>query len=396
MKWYASKEFLCTRLGDQDYLLPYGQKIVDYYAGLKINENGVLLWRALESGAEEEELLRLLCSRCEAEEEDELLLRRDLADFLNRLAEKGAAEQRPQRAFSPEGAGGRHFFCAGSLRIAYEGPEAVYETYFEKFGCGAGEADQRVTVVSGRPLQTLNGRVLLRSGELILMEGEDKFIMLFPSFREIYELHVGKDGRECRIYCNPAMSESGQEDLFHVIRFGFLVLAQNRGLCVVHSASLLYRERAWLFSGKSGTGKSTHVNLWKDAYGVPLLNGDLNCLGIDGDRVWVYGLPWCGTSGIATPAAFPLGGVIFLRQWRENVVQELTEAEKVCALSMRMITPTWTAELLNKNLTQAEKIVRRCVAARLCCTKEPEAAAVMREYIDAQLGRPAQPAEKRA
>lgn len=384
MKWYASKEFLCTRLGDQDYLLPYGQKIVDYYAGLKINENGVLLWRALENGAEEEELLRLLCSRCRAEEEDELLLRRDLADFLNQLAEKGAAKQRPQRALSPDRTVGRRFFRAGSLRIAYEGPEAVYETYFEKFGCEAGEADQRVTVTTGRPSQTLNGRVLLRGGELVLMEGEEYFIMLFPSFREIYELHVRKDGKECHIYCSPAMSESEREDLFHVIRFGFLVLAQNRGLCVVHSASLLYRERAWLFSGKSGTGKSTHVSLWKDAYGVPLLNGDLNCLGVDGDRVWVYGLPWCGTSGIATPETFPLGGVVFLRQWRENVVQELTEAEKICALSMRMITPTWTAELLNKNLTQAEKIIHRCVLARLCCTKEPEAASVMRKYIDAQ------------
>lgn len=388
MKWHTSKEFLCTRLGNQDYLLPYGQKIVDYYAGLKINEIGVLLWQAMESGAEEEELLKLVCGYCQMEtEEERLLLKNDLADFLKQLAEKGAAVAERPCGSARSGDSARcpvrlRFFCAGSLKIAYEGPEALYEKYFKEFGCEEGEVDQRVEVVSGRPSETLNGKVLLRNGELILMEGEESFIMLFPSFREVYELQVKKDGRECRIYCSPRMSEEEQEDIFHVIRFAFLVLAQNRGLCVVHSASLLYREKAWLFSGKSGTGKSTHVNLWRDAYGSPLLNGDLNCLGLEGDRVWVYGLPWCGTSGIATPKAYPLGGVIFLRQWRENTVQELTEAEKACALAMRMITPTWTAELLHKNLTLAEEIVRRCTVARLCCTKEPEAAAVMRQYID--------------
>lgn len=391
MKWHTSGEFLCTELGGQCYLLPYGQKLADYYAGLKLNETGALLWRALEGGAQEDELLGLLCGHCRAEtEEDVLLLRKDLGDFLRQLAARGAVASagRPQGCFR-QGSRARRFFCAGSLRIEYEGPEAVYERYFAEFGCGEGEADQRVVITPGRPPETLNGRVLLRNGELILMEREEGFVMLFSTFQDVYELHVGKDGRECRIYCSPVMSEKEQEDIFHAVRFGFLVLAQDRGLCVVHSASLLYRDRAWLFSGSSGTGKSTHVKLWKDAYGVPLLNGDLNCLGLEGDRVWVYGLPWCGTSGIAVRDAYPLGGVIFLRQWRENTVQELTEAEKACALSMRMITPAWTAGQLDKNLALAEKLAQRCVSARLCCTREPEAAAVMRRYIDCQCERQA-------
>ena len=382
MRWRAAGEYVCAKLGDQSYLLPYGQKIVNYHVGLQINGSGLLIWNALENGADEDELLGLLCGYFEAEGEDIPLLRRDLEEFLLKLEARGAAVREACSGCAVGNSAESFFFRAGSLRIAYRGPEAVYQKYFRRFGCGEGEADQRVEILPCRPSVIINGRVLVRSGEAVLMEREESYIMLFPVFPEIYELHAGRDGSWCRIYCRPGMSEEEQEHIFHVMRFAFLILAQKRGLTVVHSASLLYREKAWLFSGKSGTGKSTHTNLWRDAWGTTLLNGDLNCLGIEDDEAWVYGLPWCGTSGIATPEAYPLGGVIFLRKWRENFVQELAEAEKANLLAMRMITPTWTAELLNKNLAMSEQIIRRCMAVRLCCTREPDAAEVMRRYID--------------
>lgn len=385
MRWRAADEYVCVRLGGQSYLLPYGQKIADFHVGLQINESGILIWNALKDGAGEEELLELLCRRFEAQGEDIPRIRRDLEEFLGKLAAKGViGQERSGGVF--QGTARPYYFHAGSLRVRYDGPETVCQKYFAGFGCGEGEADQRVEILPFRPPATLNGRVLVRGGEFILMEGEESYIMLLPVFPDIYELHVSKDGRLCRIYCRPEMSGEEQEHIFHAMRFAFLVLAQNRGLCVVHSASLLYRERAWLFSGKSGTGKSTHTNLWRDAWGITLLNGDLNCLGIEEGRVWSYGLPWCGTSGIASSGAHLLGGVVFLRQGKENRVQELTEAEKACLLAMRMITPTWTAEMLNRNLALSERIIRGCMAARLCCTREQEAAQVMRRYIDEYCG----------
>ena len=104
------------------------------------------------------------------------------------------------------------------------------------------------------------------------------------------------------------------EDLFHALRFAFLILTQQKELYVLHSASFLYRGRAFLVSGSSGTGKSTHSALWHDLYQTPLLNGDLNLLGIRDNIPYAYGLPWCGTSGICTPKDYPLGGIIFLKQ----------------------------------------------------------------------------------
>lgn len=387
MRWRAAEGYTCVMLEGQNYLLPYGQKIVDFHMGLQINETGALLWNALGDGAGEEELLEMLCGHFEAKEDEIPQIRQDLQEFLGQLAQRGAAVREECPDYAARYSSQPLFFRAGSLRIAYGGPEPVYEKYFRRFACEGGEADQRAEVMPCRPLATQNGRVLVRSGDFLLMEAGEGYIMLFPAFPDIYEMHVSRDGSLCRVCCSPEMSEEEQEHIFHALRFAFLVLAQSRGLAVVHSSSLLYGNRAWLFSGRSGTGKSTHANLWRDAWGTELLNGDLNCLGLKEDKVWVYGIPWCGTSGIATPETYPLGGVAFLKQWKENLVQELTEAEKACQLAMRMITPTWTAEMLKQNLVLAERIVRRCMAARLLCTGEREAAEVMRRHIDGYCGR---------
>lgn len=86
-------------------------------------------------------------------------------------------------------------------------------------------------------------------------------------------------------------------------------------------------------------GKSTHSALWHDLYQTPLLNGDLNLLGIRNSIPYAYGLPWCGTSGICTPKDYPLGGIIFLKQAAIDQVQSLQPDEKVLHILQRMISP---------------------------------------------------------
>lgn len=59
------------------------------------------------------------------------------------------------------------------------------------------------------------------------------------------------DGSFACIYYRLPMTEEEQDSLFLAIRPVFLFLAQKKGMFVLHSASLLYLEKAWLFSGPS-------------------------------------------------------------------------------------------------------------------------------------------------
>lgn len=90
------------------------------------------------------------------------------------------------------------------------------------------------------------------------------------------------------------------------------MFAQNNDCYLIHSASVEYNGCAWLFSGKSGEGKSTHTKLWNKYYGSALINGDLNMVGFENEEAVVYGIPWCGTSEIYTEKKYKLGGIIFI------------------------------------------------------------------------------------
>ena len=148
----------------------------------------------------------------------------------------------------------------------------------------------------------------------------------------------------------------------------------------LHSASLLYLEKAWLFSGPSGIGKSTHTALWKKLFATPFLNGDLNLIGKEGEKFVVYGIPWCGTSKIFTTEKKELGGIDI--PVRQEFVDTLTEEQKTLRVMQRMISPPWTAELMVKNLKFAEAVAKEKPVYFLRCTKNDTAAETIRRQIE--------------
>ena len=191
------------------------------------------------------------------------------------------------------------------------------------------------------------------------------------------------DGSYVRFYCSNAVTDQTTENLFHALRLFFLFLAQQNGLFAIHSASILYREKAWLFSGHSGMGKSTHTGLWHQLLGTPFLNGDLNLLGIHENRIMVYGIPWCGTSGIYTTRNYELGGIVLLgRDPARDYLEELSPSDQILRVMQRMISPAWKEGQLTKNLFFAEEIADRVPILHLFCTKNQSAVKVIREEID--------------
>ena len=108
-------------------------------------------------------------------------------------------------------------------------------------------------------------------------------------------------------------------------------------------------------------------------------------LGIKNGQPYIYGLPWCGTSKIYTTATCPLGGIVFLKQAPFNRVDSLAPDEQALFLMQRMISPTWTKDLLLKNLAFAETLAPLTKLFRLNCTKDPKAADIMKTAIDQSL-----------
>lgn len=373
------KTFVKVKLGEQTYILPYGQSIADHCTGITLNETGELLWEGTKKGYNTEKLLHLLKKEYALGDDMEKELARDITDFQRNLLTLGIAD-----TTEPEDYGWLPLsFSAGPLHITYKGPQILFDKYFSQFKCDeAKQADLTIQISCLPPRCLKNGTVLVRTDELILMETEEEYLFLFPKFPVLSEMHVSKNGSRAVLFCNGRLLEEKMEDIFHGIRFAVLIAASEKGLFFLHSASILYQDKAYLFSGKSGTGKSTHTNLWKEIFQIELLNGDLNMIGIENDTAYVYGQPWCGTSGICTEKNFPLGGIVFLKQAKENYCEIPEKPEKLLAIIQRLISPAWDETLLRRNISFAEQLEKHCPVWRLSCTPDKEAAIVMKKEID--------------
>lgn len=374
--------YIKTIIGDTPYLLPYGQQIADHRPGMRFNTSGSLLWDALCQNAGEEELLSVLKNHYSASEEELPALKEDLARYLKMLSDHNLLI--PEKIPSPVPASYEKtlYFQIGPLKLEFCGADKIFTSCFQDFSCEGGSADQRISFHYGRPRAHRNGEILVRNETVIISADSTSYILIFPGDSRLFEVHIRKDGSTARIYCMPPLGDQLTQMIFHAIRFSLLVLAQQRGLYMLHSASMMYKDQAWLFSGKSGTGKSTHTALWQSHYQTPVLNGDLNLIGIENRIPMVYGIPWCGTSGIYTAKKYPLGGIVFLKQAPREQVLLPSEADKALLLTQRMISPSWTPSLLLQNLDFAQTLLKIIPAFQLFCTKEPSAAALMKQTID--------------
>lgn len=385
-----SKEFLLEELEDTMYFLPYGQKIADHVHGIELNESSSVLLQLLEREVSEEEIFGCLKEYYHIEEQEYEAVRADLREGLHMLKMAGAIEDEKEETQEAPCVSGEAFtYKIGPLNFALYAPQELIPDNFRDFAYEAGEqeeVDQRIQILTGAPWFHENGRVLLRNEEVLLMESDSAYIFLFLQQEELYEMHVKKDGEQVSLYCAAWEGKETIEDLregiFHALRFAFLILAAQNDMYVLHSVSVCYQGQAWLFCGSSGTGKSTHGRLWEQEYGTPILNGDLNCIGLEGDSFVVYGIPWCGTSGIYTEKAYPLGGIAFLKRAQKDEVKRCKESRKLLYFMQRTISPTWREDQLQDVLDFAEKVGNKAPFYELHCTKEVSAARVMKEAVD--------------
>ena len=125
----------------------------------------------------------------------------------------------------------------------------------------------------------------------------------------------------------------------------------NRQLCrkmaeydayLFHSAVITYKGKCIAFSGKRGTGKSTHIGLWKDKFGrdVTVINGDKPLLALRDGKLIAYGTPWCGKEGWQTNTCAPLDAVVFLEQAKTNAITPIDKETFTHKISEQILLPT--------------------------------------------------------
>lgn len=144
----------------------------------------------------------------------------------------------------------------------------------------------------------------------------------------------------------------------------------------VHAAVVEVEGRAYAFSATSGTGKSTHISLWREHFGdrVTIINGDKPILrrGADGTFT-AYGTPWCGKEGWNENRSAPLAAICFLERSAENYIRPLAPGEAVDRILQQLLRPK-TAKEMDMTLSLADSLLRTVPIFLLGCNISREAA----------------------
>lgn len=151
----------------------------------------------------------------------------------------------------------------------------------------------------------------------------------------------------------------------------------------LHASAIVVDGKAYLFSGHSRAGKSTHARQWKTVFGekAVIINDDKPALRrIDG--VWyAYGTPWCGKDGINTNMKAPVAGVCFLKKSTENKICRLTMVEAMQKILGQTIRKFQDVEKLDNLLAHLDLFLREIPVYELENLPEPEAARLSYETM---------------
>ena len=93
--------------------------------------------------------------------------------------------------------------------------------------------------------------------------------------------------------------------------------------CIFHAVSFIWKEKAWLLTGKSGIGKTTQYLNWNKFFPneISMISGDMPVLDFNGNKILVHPSPWNGKERIRGKASAELGGIIFLEQNIQNSIE---------------------------------------------------------------------------
>lgn len=233
--------------------------------------------------------------------------------------------------------------------------------------------------------------------ELPIPEGDSVLIRgyrLWYTKKGIFRMHKGRKDSPAHILSH--LRDSGTVDLyvkdsewdrqklsfrpwFHIHLEDLLLECHA---VVLHSASIVYRDKAIVFTAPSGTGKTTQTDLWhKYRLGVADINGDRTLLQKTDDGWMACGFPVFGSTVRCEQVAAPIGAIVIVRQARDNLVRELSLIEKIGWLYTETTVLSENPGSVNRAMDLIEELAHQVKILILDCNMEESAVDVLEQAI---------------
>ena len=197
-----------------------------------------------------------------------------------------------------------------------------------------------------------------------------------------HELDLGVEYYENQI--NDGLEDVTPENMEYVATGALFnrFLIVHDGL-MLHSSAVVVDGYAYLFSADSGTGKSTHTNLWLEKFGDKafIINDDKPTIRkIDGEW-YVFGTPWCGKNNTNKNAKAKLGAIVFLERSEENWIENESIQDAIKKFFRQTTRKLNKEQNMDKVLSTMEKVLSEVPIYKMGCNISEEAAKMAYEKI---------------
>ncbi|MCU0237535.1 MAG: hypothetical protein MUC72_10685 [Acidobacteria bacterium] len=205
--------------------------------------------------------------------------------------------------------------------------------------------------------------------------------------RPFWAARFDRGVRSVDIYVDPARTPSGNKmiRLDHPVYYPLdqlllmNYLARHAG-ALMHAAGMVSANRAYLFAGASGAGKSTFAQLLVQAKAGRMLSDErIIVRGISGKMV-AFGTPWAGTAGIAGNGSAPLTGLFLLRHGLENRMTKLAPDAALDRLLPLLSIPWYDAGPMARIIAFAKKVAAAVPCYEFSFIPDPAAVVFFREF----------------
>ena len=149
---------------------------------------------------------------------------------------------------------------------------------------------------------------------------------------------------------------------------------------VLHAATFDVDGVGVAFAAHSGTGKTTHMNLWQQLLGdrLTIVNGDKPIVRFFDDEPqipYAYGTPWNGKEHLGCNMKTPLKHICFIERSETNFVEHIDKSDAIDRILNQVYIPKEPTAVI-KTMQLIDRLLACCDLWIIHCNTDPSAAEV--------------------
>ena len=184
-----------------------------------------------------------------------------------------------------------------------------------------------------------------------------------------------EEGIKIRVFTDPFLERTAIQRKLAEFLF-------TRKVLMTHGSTVAVDGKAYLFTARCGTGKSTHTRLWRQVFGsrASMVNDDKPFLKITDEGIFACGSPWSGKHGLDTNITVPLQGICILERGAHNRITKIGAEEALPMLLHQSYCPLASEQKDAFGETVA-LLAERTPLWRMHCNMDPQAAEVSHQAM---------------